>query len=169
MSPCGPNPPKKITGNHRLGWSSTPPVVVVLGDLLSPYAVIHHPMYAWNLLMVSGYLRHPFLARLFAGPIPAQSALRRGSPSSRWRRMRQGRRRQRCPFQAKEHMVASPVCPVSGSAPRRFRFIRSPCRVSRSGRLVQRANRRYVRSSSPPLPVAGHARRSHAGISLRKY
>jgi protein-S-isoprenylcysteine O-methyltransferase Ste14 len=69
--------------DHRLGWSSTPAVVVVLGDLLIVlahigfclvfrantygvatiqvaqgqnviYAVIRHPIYAWNLPMVLG-------------------------------------------------------------------------------------------------------------------
>ena len=73
--------------DHRLGWSSAPAVVVVLGDLLivlahtgfclvfrantygvatiqvaqgqnvistGPYAVIRHPMYAWNLPMLFG-------------------------------------------------------------------------------------------------------------------
>jgi protein-S-isoprenylcysteine O-methyltransferase Ste14 len=73
--------------DHRLGWSSVPIVVVVLGDLLivfahigfclvfrantygaatiqvtegqavissGPYAVVRHPMYAWNLPMILG-------------------------------------------------------------------------------------------------------------------
>jgi protein-S-isoprenylcysteine O-methyltransferase Ste14 len=73
--------------DHRLGWSSVPAVVVVVGDLLivlahigfclvfrantysvatiqvaqgqnvistGPYAVLRHPMYAWNLPMVLG-------------------------------------------------------------------------------------------------------------------
>jgi protein-S-isoprenylcysteine O-methyltransferase Ste14 len=73
--------------DHRLGWSSVPAIVVMLGNLLivvahlgfilvfrantygaatiqvtqgqtvistGPYAVIRHPMYAWNLPMVFG-------------------------------------------------------------------------------------------------------------------